>query len=81
MRSEIERIPPMTAAKPVLILQLRPEDATTDSEYACILKYGGYATLFHPEGDAEEFILRINTCRNHGHFKPHETDELKSGSA
>lgn len=31
----------MTARKPVLILQLRPEDATSDSEYACILKYGG----------------------------------------
>ena len=27
--------------KPVLILQLRPEDVTSDSEYACILKYGG----------------------------------------
>ena len=31
----------MTAGKTVLILQLRPEDATSDSEYACILKYGG----------------------------------------
>lgn len=30
----------MTMAKPILILQLRPEDATADSEYACILKYG-----------------------------------------
>lgn len=26
--------------KPILILQLRPEDATSDSEYACFLKYG-----------------------------------------
>lgn len=26
--------------KPVLILQLRPEDVTSESEYACILKYG-----------------------------------------
>jgi GMP synthase (glutamine-hydrolysing) len=34
-------MPPITARKPVLILQLRPEDATSDSEYACILKYGG----------------------------------------
>jgi GMP synthase (glutamine-hydrolysing) len=34
----------MTARKPVLILQLRPEDATSDSEYACILKYGGLRT-------------------------------------
>jgi GMP synthase (glutamine-hydrolysing) len=31
----------MTATKPVLILQLRPEDTTSDSEYACFLKYGG----------------------------------------
>jgi len=27
-------------SKPVLILQLRPEDVTSDSEYACFLKYG-----------------------------------------
>ena len=31
----------MTATLPVLILQLRPEDASSDSEYACFLKYGG----------------------------------------
>ena len=31
----------MTSNKSVLILQLRVEDATSDSEYACILKYGG----------------------------------------
>jgi GMP synthase (glutamine-hydrolysing) len=36
-----------------------------------------YATQFHPEGDAEEFILRINTYRNHGYFEPHEAEELK----
>ena len=30
----------MTASKPFLILQLRPEDDTSDSEYAAILKYG-----------------------------------------
>ena len=30
--------------KPFLILQLRPEDATSDSEYACFLKYGGLRT-------------------------------------
>ena len=36
-----------------------------------------YATQFHPEGDAEEFALRINTYRNHGYFQPHEADELK----
>ena len=31
----------MPAQKPFLILQLRPEDDTSDSEYAAILKYGG----------------------------------------
>lgn len=31
----------MTAAKPVLILQLRPEDETSDSEFSCFLKVGG----------------------------------------
>ena len=36
-----------------------------------------YATQFHPEGDAEEFILRIDTYRNHGYFKPHEAEALK----
>ena len=30
----------MTITKPILILQLRPEDITADSEYACFLKYG-----------------------------------------
>lgn len=28
-------------SRPVLILQLRPEDVTSDSEYACFLEYGG----------------------------------------
>jgi len=36
-----------------------------------------YATQFHPEGDAEEFILRIETYRNHGYFLPHEAQVLK----
>ena len=36
-----------------------------------------YATQFHPEGDAEEFILRIDIYSNHGYFKPHEADALK----
>lgn len=31
----------MLSPRPVLILQLRPEDSTADSEYKCILKYGG----------------------------------------
>ena len=30
----------MTAKKPVLILQLRPEDVTSDNEYQSFLKYG-----------------------------------------
>ena len=30
----------MSTKKPVLILQLRPEDAISDSEFACFLKYG-----------------------------------------
>jgi GMP synthase (glutamine-hydrolysing) len=30
----------MTASKPFLILQLRPEDDTSDNEFAAILKYG-----------------------------------------
>ena len=36
-----------------------------------------YATQFHPEGDAEEFILRIETYKNHGYFKTHEAEVLK----
>lgn len=36
-----------------------------------------YATQFHPESDAEEFSLRIDTYRNHGYFESHEANELK----
>jgi len=36
-----------------------------------------YATQFHPEGDAEEFCLRVDTYLNHGYFAPHEADEIK----
>lgn len=36
-----------------------------------------YATQFHPEGDADEFCLRIDIYKNHGYFQPHEADELK----
>ncbi len=36
-----------------------------------------YATQFHPEGDAAEFILRINTYADHGYFEPHEAEALK----
>ncbi len=35
-----------------------------------------YATQFHPEGDAEGFILRIQAYRHHGYFRPEEADEL-----
>ncbi|MCP5275110.1 MAG: glutamine amidotransferase [Burkholderiales bacterium] len=31
----------MNSSKPFLILQLRPEDVTSDSEFASMLKYGG----------------------------------------
>jgi GMP synthase (glutamine-hydrolysing) len=31
----------MDVRRPVLLLQLRPEDETADSEFACFLKYGG----------------------------------------
>ena len=36
-----------------------------------------YATQFHPEGDADEFSLRIDTYANHGYFEPHEAEALK----
>ena len=36
-----------------------------------------YATQFHPEGDADEFILRIDTYADHGYFEPHEAEALK----
>ena len=36
-----------------------------------------YATQFHPEGDAEEFRLRIDIYQHHGYFKPDEADKLK----
>ncbi len=36
-----------------------------------------YATQFHPEADADEFALRIDTYQNHGYFQPHEADALK----
>ena len=35
-----------------------------------------YATQFHPEGDAEGFILRIRAYRHHGYFRPDEADAL-----
>ncbi len=35
-----------------------------------------YATQFHPEADANEFILRIKTYKNHGYFRPEEAEKL-----
>ena len=40
-----------------------------------------YATQFHPEGDAEEFALRIDIYANHGYFEPHEAEALKKQSS
>lgn len=40
------------------------------------LKRNIYATQFHPEADASEFILRIKTYRNYGYFAPGEADGL-----
>ena len=37
-----------------------------------------YATQFHPEADASEFILRINNYKNHGYFPPEEAEALIS---
>jgi GMP synthase (glutamine-hydrolysing) len=36
-----------------------------------------YATQFHPEADADEFVLRIDVYRDHGYFQPDEADALK----
>ena len=41
------------------------------------IKQNIYATQFHPEADADEFILRINVYRNHGYFDPGEAEALK----
>jgi len=35
-----------------------------------------YATQFHPEGDSEGFIMRINAYKHHGYFQPHESESL-----
>jgi GMP synthase (glutamine-hydrolysing) len=40
-----------------------------------------YATQFHPEGDAEEFALRIDIYANHGYFEAHEADALKKATS
>lgn len=35
-----------------------------------------YATQFHPEADAEGFIVRIHAYKHHGYFAAHTADEL-----
>lgn len=40
------------------------------------IKNNIYATQFHPEGDEEEFILRIKVYKNHGYFQPEQADQL-----
>ena len=35
-----------------------------------------YATQFHPEGDVEGFILRMDVYKDHGYFKPDEVEQL-----
>ena len=40
------------------------------------IKNNIYATQFHPEADADEFILRIKTYKNYGYFAPEDADAL-----
>lgn len=42
------------------------------------IKNNIYATQFHPEADADEFILRIDIYKNHGYFDPKEAQKLKN---
>ena len=35
-----------------------------------------YATQFHPEGDADGFIVRIHAYKNHGYFPPETAEDL-----
>lgn len=42
------------------------------------LKQNVYATQFHPEGDAEGFILRVDVYKHHGYFNANEAEELKT---
>ncbi len=37
-----------------------------------------YAVQFHPEGDEDEFILRIKVYKNHGYFPPEKANDLIS---
>ena len=40
------------------------------------IKKNIYATQFHPEADANEFIIRINTYKNYGYFAPEQAENL-----
>ncbi len=40
------------------------------------IKKNIYATQFHPEADADEFIIRIKTYMHSGYFAPEQADEL-----
>jgi len=35
-----------------------------------------YATQFHPEADAQGFVLRVNVYRHHGYFPPEDAERL-----
>jgi len=37
-----------------------------------------YATQFHPEGDADGFILRVQVYKHYGYFDPDDADNLIS---
>ena len=37
-----------------------------------------YAVQFHPEGDEDEFILRIKVYKNYGYFPPEKANDLIS---
>ena len=59
-----------------------PEDAvllaTSDPCPVQMFRIGQniYATQFHPEADAREFILRVHTYKNYGYFAPEEAEGL-----
>lgn len=40
------------------------------------LKKNIYATQFHPEADADEFILRVKVYKYAGYFRPEEAEDL-----
>ena len=40
------------------------------------VKQNIYATQFHPEADADEFILRVRIYKHFGYFPPEEADQL-----